>query len=169
MVLAVQDVITHIEALRNLHEQLLELARQKKQVLINDQVDELSKIIAQESKLIKKIEEHELGRISAAQQVIDARGFGISATGLSMNDFIKLIPNAEDKQRLQETRNELQAIIVELQSAHALNQELIKNSMSFIHYSLDLLTASPEDDATYSRPEQSRGTSSRSGLFDTRA
>lgn len=169
MVLAVQDVITHIEALHDLHTELLALATRKKQVLIDNQVDELSKIVAQESKLAKKVAEHEQAWLNAAHQTAAERGFAFVSSAVTMSDLIKVVPNAEDKRKLGEARTKLQAVVDEFRAAHELNQMLIQESLDFINYSLDLFTASPEDDATYGRPEKPTTSSGRSGIFDTRA
>lgn len=136
--------------LTHLHRALYTLAMQKKDVLIHNEVDQLVAITQQEQKLIKAVAAAEEARLEAVRALYAEKG--MTSSGETLADLIKLITAAEDKARLTQYRNELIRIVSELREANELNQQLLEQSLSFVNRTLDLITDSPEEDFIYSRP-----------------
>lgn len=68
-----------------------------------------------------------------------------------------------------ELKEKLEGRLAEVKRVNALNQELIKQNLSFIDFSLNLMIGNEDDDTTYSPPTgQDRKTATRR-MFDTRA
>jgi len=46
---------------------------------------------------------------------------------------------------------------------------LIRQSLAFIEYSIELLVGNPSEDIVYQHPQKNHGTGGRNGVFDRRA
>jgi flagellar biosynthesis/type III secretory pathway chaperone len=165
---AIQEVIRKLEQLDGIHRSLLELAEQKKQVLIGNEVDELSKIVNRESRLIKQVGDCEKEWLQAMVHFLEHKGFRPSPS-ITVSEVSRLVFNADDKQALLEAQERLMDTIGQLQAMNALNQQLIEQSLAFIDYSLDLMAGSPEQDAVYRNPAGQARASKRKGIFDAKA
>jgi flagellar biosynthesis/type III secretory pathway chaperone len=164
-----QAMIQVLQEQKNAHNQLLEIAAQKKDALVGNHVDLLNQLVHKEARLVKQISELEDKRQFEMNRFIVSKGYRIDPN-LTVSDMLKLVFKAEDKLTLQNLQSELLEIIDKLKEANAINQQLIEQSLQFIDYSLDLLTGSDDGDAVYQHPAQVQSSSStRRGVFDTKA
>ncbi|MEB3102340.1 flagellar protein FlgN [Ferviditalea candida] len=167
--MAIQEVIRQLEQLNELHTELLELGRHKKRVLIDNQVDELAKIMSKESRLLKQVSETERQWIKSMADFLLEKGYK-SNLSLTTTEIARLIFNAEDKKALLQSQQQLLETIERLKEVNALNQQLIENSLAFIDYSIDLLTDNTAGDMLYQNPVKPRaGNMKRNVFFETRA
>jgi flagellar biosynthesis/type III secretory pathway chaperone len=139
-----------LDNLIQLHKALYTLATHKKDVLVKGNVNELVAITSQEQKLIKGITAAETARLNVVRELTTEKGFTLQEGSLA--ELIKLTTSAEEKTRLTVCRNELSRIVYELRDANELNQQLLKQSLSFVNMTLDLITDTPEDDFIYGNP-----------------
>ncbi|MCM3079649.1 flagellar protein FlgN [Brevibacillus invocatus] len=139
-----------LDNLIQLHKAMFTLAEQKKKVLINGEIDELVAITRREQQLIKGVTAAEAARQSVVRELSGEKGLTLQEGTLA--ELIKLTTSAEEKQRLSSYREELTRIVGELRDANELNQQLLKQSLSFVNMTLDLITDTPEDDYIYGRP-----------------
>jgi flagellar biosynthesis/type III secretory pathway chaperone len=161
---SIEPVIDNMDQLIEVHDALLELGLQKKEILIANHTDRLNQIVLKEIKLVKKIETLEIQRITAIGSFLLTRGYN-SNPKITISDLVKVIFKIEEKQRLQLAQQTLLHKVHDLQQVNKLNQQLIKQSLAFIDYSIDLMTGSPSDDLFYN-PAQQRSNSKRSSYFD---
>jgi len=166
--MAFQALAEVLTALTDIHETLLELAEQKKQVLIHNNVEQLMKIVNQENKLIKKINELDQARIEAIGQIMIEKGYKPNPK-VTVSDLTKILFNIEDKKTILGLQKQLLSTIRRLKEANQLNQQLIEHSLAFIDYSVDIIAGPPENEVTYRHPHHQLQGSRRTGLFDTRA
>ncbi|KTD83859.1 flagellar protein FlgN [Paenibacillus etheri] len=165
--MALTTLIELLERLDEVHNQMLELAAEKKQTIMDNKVDALIDILNRESKLMKLIGQLEEQRIAAAYTVL--QGVGIrSNLNLNLTELSRLIFDPEDKARLLHIQQKLSGTLHRLKEANELNQKLIEQSLTFIDYSLDLLVGRPNQDITYHRPSDKGNSVNRSGIFDAR-
>lgn len=164
--LTAQDVLRHVNGLIGIHRELLALAGEKKQAIIDNRVDDVSRIVNQESRLVRKIEEAEKEWKDLARHFAEAQGLRKKGA-LTLGEMIRHIHHADEKLALKQAQQELVTVISELKKANELNQDLIRQSLAFINYSLDLMTGS-DDYAIYDRPD-SRRHAGRKGFFDVQA
>ncbi|MFC0272216.1 flagellar protein FlgN [Metabacillus herbersteinensis] len=155
-------LITTLEKLLSLHEQLYKVALQKSEILKKDLIDELREILKQEQKLVQAIKQIEAERILITaeylnrEQELTLRACIDQADGLA-------------KERLQTIHHEFQSIMDKLKAVNQLNQQLTQQSLQFVSISLDMLM--PQENAqNYNRPDQSKGTATnRRSIFDSKA
>lgn len=166
--MAIQDLIESLEELVGLHNQLLELAHEKKDLIISNDLEQLNGVVNRESRLLRRVQEAEARRLEAMNRYLIGKGYRPNPQ-ITVSDVLKLVFRAEDKERLQQAQKQLLVVMEQLKAANELNQQLIQQSLQFIQFSLDLLAGPEEDEAVYQHPGHAQATARRSGLFDTRA
>lgn len=165
--LAIQTLIHVLSELNNLHLTLIHLAEEKKQVIIHNDIDALNRIVARETKLLSQLTELDQARISAISEYMRSKGF-VPTAAMTITALSKMVFKAEEKNALLEAQAELLATIDRFKELHLQNQQMIKQSLAYIDFSLDLIAGPPEDTATYHNPNK-LGSSNGRSIFDTRA
>ena len=157
-----------LERLDEAHVQMLDLAVAKKQVIKENKVEDLIKILNKESKQSKLIEQLEEERAQAAYVFL--QGVGIrSNLNLNLNELSRLVFDLEDKQKLMDIQRRLSGTLQELKEANTLNQQLLQQALSYIEFSIESMSYYSETEATYHHPAGKSAGVQRSGLFDSRA
>lgn len=166
--MSLEALLQTMAELNDVHNTLLDLAEQKKHVLIQNDVEQLTQIVNKENKLLKRIGELDQQRLEATGAFLMEKGFKPNPR-VTVSDLTKIIFNMDEKKHLMDAQKQLMASIRKLRELNQLNQQLIEHSLAFVNYSLDLIVGAPEDEVLYHRPEQQPYGSKRPGLFDTRA
>jgi len=158
------DVLTEIY---QSHQEMVSLAKHKKEVLIAGNIDELSKILQQEASWVKKIGKLEEERVLAVEGFLKEKGFALEQ--LSISDITKLLTSSVEKSQLQSLTAKLAETMEEIKQLNKLNTKLIKQSLDYISHSIDLIVDEPEDDFTYGKPTGRQIGKSSRGFFDQKA
>lgn len=169
------------------HEHLLRLGREKQQVLIQNDVQALQRLVQEELKHIQQVERldaqrqwhiqqmleqaggfskaalHGLGRATLAQETRDESA-PVSATGVRLQDLLSQMPPSPDKERLEGLAQSLRRLLEELQHVNEQNRQLIEQSLAFVHYSMELFAASDGGSTMYDKQAKMRETPSGTGL-----
>jgi flagellar biosynthesis/type III secretory pathway chaperone len=165
--MSIQPAIDLLNAMRVMHESLIELAEQKRSAIIANQIDELMKITKKENKLIKQIQETDHQRRLWIAQYLHQMGFPVQYT-ITVSEFSKYVFHPESKQALLDEQQLFLNILKRLKSLNDTNQMLIGDALHYIDFSIDLLTLAG-DDVVYKNPHQQTNSSGRSTLFDSKA
>lgn len=164
----IQPLLETLSRLYDVQSQLLDLANSKKSIIIQNRTDELSKVMQQESKLIKQLEGLEQERLEAALQYLNA--FGMKGIlGTTMTEWIQAVPLNKDKVALLDWQAKLLEVTQQLKRANDTNQALVHQALDYIDFSLELLTGAESEDATYQNPAQARSSYKNRRVFDTKA
>ena len=157
-----QALVTQLEKLLELHQELLALSQQKTEVVKKGDMENLQHMIKQEQKLIIEIDRAEKERQAAAQTMVP------SVEKPALDDCLPLL-SQEQRARLIDLREKLQAVIAEIEIQNHLNYELIQQSLHFIHVSLNLFR--PKEEAiNYGPPKgQKPKVTVPAGMFQTKA
>ncbi|MCY9665110.1 flagellar protein FlgN [Paenibacillus alginolyticus] len=166
--MSIQPLLETMDKLQEAHEALLVLARDKTQVIVKNEINQLNIIVNKESKWIRTIAEANQQRIQDIGSYLISRGYNPNPK-VTISDLIKVIFKAEEKQALTGAQQKLLVTIKEIKDCNNLNQQLIEQSLSFINYTIDLVLGAPEDDVVYQNPNQQAHGTKRSGIFDTKA
>lgn len=161
---------TLIELLSDIYQaqlEMVEFAKRKKQILVIGKIDELSKVIQQESIWIKKVGKLEEERISVIQKIAQEKDF--NSAGVTMTDLINLSDSPEEQRQLIDLQEKLNESFQEIQRLNALNTELIEQSLEYISHSLKLFTEEPKQSYTYTKPTPDKSTVQSRSFFDKKA
>lgn len=163
-----ETVLKTMDQMIDVHRVLIQLGNEKKTVLIHNEVDRLSQITQKENKLIKLVEDLETLRIQAVGAFLRGKGL-FPAGAVSIGDLAKIVVRIEDKEALTSRGQLLHGLVRELKSIHHINKQLIEHSLAYIDYSLDLFSAYPEQEATYTHPLHDQSHAHRNRMFDRKA
>lgn len=166
--MSIQLLLDTMQKLQEAHEALLELAREKTEVIVCNNVDQLNSIVNKESKWIRVIAETNQQRIQFIGSYLISRGYNPNPN-ITVGDLIKIIFKVEEKQALSQAQQKLVATMKQLKEENAINQQLIEQSLAFINYTVDLVLGAPDDDVVYQNPNQQSYGAKRVGMFDTKA
>jgi len=165
--MAVQDIVRILDEQAELYGRLLETANEKTPVLVKGDVDQLNAIVQRERKLIARAEQLEQQRILETHRHFVSLGY-ISRMN-TLREVIQSVNQPELKQKLIEQQRDLSRLLEELRRVNELNQQLIRQALAFIDYSIVLAVDDPAEDIVYQHPQKNPGSAGRTGIFDTRA
>lgn len=129
-----------------LYEGILELSKRKTDVIVEGKVSELEGVTKLEQSMILK-----LGKLEEEREELIlkfAREDKSEASDITLNKLIKMAPKAYAKQ-LKDCGRELESVIKDLSQANSLNSKLIKSSLDYIDFSINVLTSATSADNTY--------------------
>lgn len=149
------------------HRRLLELSEHKRTAIIGNEVEKLMQMTQREVKLVRLAEQLEAQRTEAVQAYMRSRNMYVTSA-ITIQTLSKIAVRLEEKQALSERREELLRLIGEIKKVNELNQQLIRQSLAFIDFSLDVIAGPSEQEAVYHHPLHEQHSYQRS-YFDRKA
>lgn len=157
-------IVPVIELEENLKSQLMllkelqKLATQKKEALIQNNIQEIDNITIQEEKVLFSISNCEEARLACAEQF--GKDMGKEPEKLTLAEL------ALKYTQLSPVYRELKATMEELQEIQSINSQLIDQALKMVNFTVNLLT--PNETNTYQRPTQKDTVISKLHLLDKR-
>ncbi|NDI36521.1 flagellar protein FlgN [Chengkuizengella sediminis] len=164
--MSVYDIVQHLETLDQIHFKLIELGKQKKQIIIDNHIEELTKIMNQESMLLKQITEVDSKRVKVVENIVKQKGMQPNPN-LTITELTRFIIDPEEKRALKAAQNKLLKTMDEMKNLNTLNQQLIEQSLSYINVTLETALGTADDNVTYQNPLTNQH-GSRKGIFDVK-
>ncbi|MFS1514800.1 flagellar protein FlgN [Chengkuizengella sp. SCS-71B] len=164
--MSVYDIVQHLEMLDQLHFKLIELGKQKKQIIIDNNIEELTKIMNQESMLLKQITEIDSKRVKTVETTVKQKGMQPNPN-LTITQLTRFIIDPEEQKALEAAQNKLLKTMDEMNHVNKLNQQLIEQSLSYINVTLETVLGTADDNVTYQNPLKNQH-GSRKGIFDVK-
>lgn len=134
----IRDLITVLKEEGEIYEYLLPMTREKKQVIINNDLPSLQKITAEEQKAIEILNVLERRR----EEVIVNIGtvLGMDADTMKISDIISVLKKQPDEQKeLRDVHIGLKKTVEELKRLNDLNRVLMEQSLEMIAFDLNVL------------------------------
>jgi len=164
--LSAKQLIELLEKYVKLHKGLLELANKKTEVLKKGDMEALSEMMKEEQKYIAAMKQIEKERILAVEKIISALGHTQAEPTLTA--CMELVEEPE-RRALERLRNNLVAVVAELRNINELNQQLLQQSLQFVHMMLGMIMPQPPE-VNYKKPNMSPASyESSPSLFDSKA
>lgn len=156
-------LVTALDGLINVQQQLIGCADRKKAALIERSVDRLNDITKEEKKLVKQLEQAETERMAVLESMSQVQ------PAANFQSFLEGLPDGPEKQQLQLQLKTLQELVSELQAKNRINDRLLKDSMSFVQHMIDQITKSQQQQFNYQSPTGQKSQTGNRGFFDTKA
>lgn len=121
----------------SVYENIHKLSKEKTDVIIAGKVSELEGITRLEQSIILKLGKLEEEREELVEQL--AAQMKIQSADVTLEGLIKLLPR-EQAGKLKACRDALTEILSNIRDANVLNSKLIKNSLDYIDFSINVLT-----------------------------
>lgn len=125
---------------------IYKISKEKTAVIVDGKVDELEKMVQAEQKLIIKVTQIENQREIITYKI--SRALQRKPDEITLST---LIDNAEGpiKDKLKERQQGLNKLVSKLVELNDLNSRLIRNSLDYINFSINLCSASQSQDNNY--------------------
>jgi flagellar biosynthesis/type III secretory pathway chaperone len=162
--MSIQKVQQVLNSLVKLHEALLEISREKTEVIKEGKVEKLQSILVKERKRIRELEQAENARIHIVEAFVKEHP---SVSDPSITSLLEHLDKEEEKTELEASAISLTEAITKLKQQEQLNQALINQSMQFVQLSLDLMNPSLKN-LNYGEGKAASSAGKRS-VFDSKA
>jgi flagellar biosynthesis/type III secretory pathway chaperone len=133
-----KQLIAIFDELLQAHEALLSLANEKKEILIQGELDKLSVLMGKEWRWIQRIESLEKERMSHVTAI--AREKGMAEESLKAHHLPSLLGDPFLSARIKGLIERLTSVLDELKKANDLNAQLLRQSLAFVQLTLDVIT-----------------------------
>lgn len=144
-----EDLLTILKEEKNLYQKLFEIAEEKNEALVNNDLDKLIEIVEKDRKVIADIEKKDQARNDKIQEIKNK--FEIELEKDSYSNLIEQLP-AEWGETLNPIREELIELTDDFHSLNEQNQKLLKQAMELNKISFETLMQNiKEEDTTYSK------------------
>ncbi len=133
------------------YEKFLDLMKKKEQLLIKGDTKRLAKVVKDEEQFINKIEMLENERIKAVKLCVETKD-----KTPTLKDVLSTAPQ-EELEMLEKSSIALMEILNSVARMNRSNAELIKESLNFINYNMNLLSSDRTLDNLYEGTGRMRG------------
>lgn len=142
--------------------QILSISQKKTDIIIKGKISELDMLVKEEQELISALGKLESSREEVIIKICEA--LNLKSSEVTMTDILeKLHPNQASA--LNVIRNKLLELTSELKTINDNNGKLIKNSLEFIDFSINVLSDAANPGNNYNSTGYSGGASQKS-VFD---
>ncbi|MFC4811619.1 flagellar protein FlgN [Paenibacillus sp. GCM10023250] len=160
-------IIELLDRLIVAHERLLVVSKEKTQSIIRNDLNALNAVIRSEMKLVNEIRELESQRTTESSRMMSAISGRAFFRKVTLKQLIAVVFDAEHRIALQNQHVRLSELLQELKQVTAHNQELIRQSLDFIRFSIDIFVSPVDESLTYSHPQHAPWNASRFGVYNS--
>ena len=129
-----------------IYKEILKISEDKTDIIIGDKVDLLKPMVEREETLVSEYISLEKERIAIVKEFAKSKGINEM---LKVSDLVKYFP--DDAKEMESLRDEILDVAKKIKVKNALNQELVKNSLDYINFSVGLITGTNRGTGTYGR------------------
>jgi len=154
-----------LEKLLTLHQSLNSLARKKRELIMENDTDSLSKLLIDEQKHLKAIEQSDKERANAVKDFLESKN--IPNETATLTELVGLVDESE-REQLDTLKDKLLLEVKSLREENQLNQQLIYQSLQFVNVSLDMFRPAQQD-FNYEKPVPQQSNRGSISMFDSKA
>lgn len=163
----IKSVIESLEELDTCYQKLVEQARIKTRIIIENDIDKLMRITQGEKNLLKGIAAAESEFQEHSYAFMQGRGIR-SRLKLTVSELARLVFKPDEKQLLLAAQVKLNDTLKMLKELNDHNQQLLDQSLKYVDFRLDLMIEDPTADYIYKRPDQGGRSTASTGRYDNR-
>ena len=165
----IDELIDVLDKEEKEYQDLILLSREKTPVIVKGDLDKLQKITEAEQFVVGKVNKLEKKRAEVVKDI--AIVLGRDEDTLKVKEIADLLQSQPKEQgRLLEVYERLKATIKEITTVNEINRGLIKESLEFIEFNLNLVKGVYEEPGTANYTKDAYNTTSvtSSGVFDAK-
>ena len=129
-----------------IYKEILKISEDKTDIIVEDKVESLKPMVEREETLVSQYISLEKQRIAIIKDF--AKSQGINEV-LKVDDLCKFFP--DDAEEMKSLKAEILDVTKKIKIKNSLNQELVKNSLEYINFSVGLMTGTNMGTGTYGR------------------
>ncbi|MCL1925122.1 MAG: flagellar protein FlgN [Defluviitaleaceae bacterium] len=133
----IEDLLYTLGEQKTCLEELLILSKAKRDLIVNNDIENLQSMTAAESAIVAKNQKLDKTREDITADI--ATVLAEDAKELTITKIAELINDDKDKESLTKARDELDGILKDLKRQNDQNHELINVSLDFIEFSMNVI------------------------------
>lgn len=160
--ISVKKLIDVLNKESAIYEGILKLSREKTEVIVEGKITELEGITRAEQAMILQ-----LGKLEEEREALVgeyALRLGIKPEDLTVSELEKILPKEQSKE-LKDCSDKMTGLINNLRDTNGMNSKLIKNSLDYIDFSVNVLSNAGSSGDIYGKSGQSNDAKKRN-FFD---
>jgi flagellar biosynthesis/type III secretory pathway chaperone len=134
---SLNNIIQTLEIMTDTHTRLLDIATEKRTVLVEGNISSLQTLIHRESTCVEEIQKLELQRMQFVQDYMVQKG--VTGHSFTLEELIDVQNDATAKSTLHFIAKQLRVLVQKITQINESNQQLIRTSLSYVQYSIGLL------------------------------
>lgn len=160
-ILLIDKLIDILEQENRIYSDILNISKNKTDIIVKGKVSDLENIVKLEQSYVIRIDKLENERQETVEKL--ARELELDEEDINISGIIKKL-DRENAQRLNACRESIMHTLEELKSLNELNSKLIKNSLEYIDFSINLLASADSAVNNYSNSGKVNDSKKRSFL-----
>lgn len=164
--MSVQAIIKKLDKLTEIHQQLVQLSKEKTTVIKEGAVEKLQAVLVKERKYVQQLEQAEESRRTEVEAWFEENKLPLAEA--TVTTMLQQLTAEEEKEAVEAAAVRLTEAIVEFKQQEQLNMALIQQSMQFVQLSIDLLSPTLKS-MNYGNKTQSEQSSVGRSVFDSKA
>ncbi len=158
------QLIEIIEKESAIYQEVLELAREKKQIIIDGKIQELEVITKREQVLVGSLIKLENLRSSTVEEIVGELGIR------SIDNVTELVGYLDEttQRHLLNLKSKLSETVDLLSDENSLNNKLIEQSLDMIEFNMNLITGFNSEGTSYGSDADEKDVKRKTNLFDAR-
>ena len=160
----INELIDVIEQENRVYDDILKISKNKTGIIVEGKVTELESIVKLEQSLVlqmSRLENQREALVDKMSGVLKMKPEDITITGLARQ------LEADQARKLKHVQDKLVYTLKELKNTNELNSKLIKNSLDYINFSVNILTDAGAGSNNYGNNGQV-GDSKKRSFFDVK-
>lgn len=160
------DILTSMEAERDLYRELMELSTKKTNIILNKELKELENLVEREQEYIVRIGQLELEREELLEELAKAKA--IEPREITLSTLMEWT-EGDVRDQFQGLQRDFARIIDRQKQLNEINSKLIRTNLEYIDFAINLMTGEGSSGHIYERKGQVSKGSQSINLFDTKA
>ncbi len=129
-----------------LYKEILKISEDKTDIIVKDKVDELKPMVDREETLVQEYIGLEKQRIGIIKAFAESKGI---TKLLRIDDLCEYFP--ADADEMQKLKQEILEVTKNIKVKNAVNEELVKNSLDYLNFSIGLISGTNRGTGTYGK------------------
>ncbi len=142
MATLIGDLIEVLDKQIVLYKDLYEIGKEKKNIIIINDLETLTTMNTVENTIISKINRLEKQRLETINDICDV--LAIKSTNFTLTELAQTVTNADDKKDVLEVRDRLNDILDSLAVVNTVNRELVDSSLEYVNFSINAIRSATQ-------------------------
>jgi hypothetical protein len=161
---SVEQLILALDKEYEIYKEVLEVAKQKKQIIVEGKMKELDDITSKEQAIILSIGKLESIREAILKNIVNELDIDEAQNISQLSKYL----DDKSKKKILAIRDKFKDILIGVRNQNDLNNKLIQHSLEYIEFNKNLLTSLENQGSTYSSNADEKDIKIKNNLFDAK-
>ncbi len=137
MATIIDELIQVIEEQIVLYKDIYAISSEKKNIIINNDLETLQKMNTVENSIVNQVSRLEKKRVGIVSDICMV--LGIAESEFTLTKLSEKLTTEDNKADILKLRDEIRSIMDNIKQVNDLNNQLIKNSLEYIDFSINIM------------------------------